>query len=40
MMTAGSAITTAIGAFVPALVVAKNIVGTINDLLEILDGPF
>jgi hypothetical protein len=40
MMTAGSAITTAIGSFVPALVAAKAIVGTINDLLEILDGPF
>jgi ABC-type transporter Mla subunit MlaD len=39
MMTAGSAITTAIGAYVPALVAAKKIVGTINDLLDMLN-PF
>lgn len=37
MMTAGSAITTAVGAYVPALATAKKIVGTINDLLDMLN---
>jgi hypothetical protein len=37
MMAIGQTITAAIGAYTPLLVIAKNVVGVINDLLDALN---
>ena len=37
MMGVGQTITTALGAYTPLLVIAKNVVGVINDLLDALN---
>jgi hypothetical protein len=37
MMGIGQTITAALGAYTPLLVIAKNVVGVINDLLDALN---